>query len=564
MADIDVTNRKQLEAFLSTVAEREGGREQVIAFAARAALRAMPAFISLKLDERSELARTILLPCLRAMAAPWAAATYPAHGADLASAARAAADAAARAADAAAYAADAADAAARAADAAAYAADAAYAAADAAARAAYAAAYAADAAYAAADAADVEAIEAGKTLALQPLWPDGESNWARKNWQTLRQSLLDLEEDWEVWIDWYEARLQGKPTFRLSAAANERIEVARVLEIEEEDWKQGPAHVNAKIKAIIERETELDIVEREANAFGEPLDKADEPPAEPDPGPGPAYSATNGKLARTRAPPTEDDANASEKLLPRLISTTERLAAMAIKLENSHPELAFAIKEYAVEINRPFEELDLAGLFATGGALMEMHLAFESADGPTMTEELEPEVNGLLANVARQHGAFLLGTEEGKNLVERADRFLQQAQLLREIEAPGNTLLGILTDDADLVDEETRSAHRPLRDLLLHFDWTVGRTGYAAMVTVRKAVFFCLMSIVAAGAVGGGLQLFGTLAGDPQMQFLHVVIPFVRDYAAQILAFYQHSPEMRAYAEYAIALAKNADRDNKA
>lgn len=62
-----------------------------------------------------------------------------------------------------------------------------------------------------------------------------------------------MDEDWEVWTRWYEARLRGVPTYpQLSAEVNEAFEIARVLDITDEDWEAGPKVVNARIKEIVE------------------------------------------------------------------------------------------------------------------------------------------------------------------------------------------------------------------------------------------------------------------------------------------------------------------------
>ncbi|MEM6355881.1 MAG: hypothetical protein AAF844_09370 [Pseudomonadota bacterium] len=217
--------------------------EVAVVFAARAALRVAPLLGS---DKREEAPSALILPSLRATAAPWLAGARPSLSADLSAAA----------ADAAAYAAYAADAAAAAAaDAAAFAAAyaaayAAYAAADAAADA---AAYAARAAAhaAAADAADTAAaIREGcgaAALARRPLWQDGGMPPIFADaWDALKTSLLAREgEHWEVWTEWYEARLRGDPV-------NSILEYERVTS-PEIDWNAGPATVNAKIKQIIAR-----------------------------------------------------------------------------------------------------------------------------------------------------------------------------------------------------------------------------------------------------------------------------------------------------------------------
>jgi hypothetical protein len=64
------------------------------------------------------------------------------------------------------------------------------------------------------------------------------------DWLTLKGSLLAANEGWEVWIDWYEDRLNGRPF-------NNALEEARVL-IDPDLWDQGPNAANAEIARLIE------------------------------------------------------------------------------------------------------------------------------------------------------------------------------------------------------------------------------------------------------------------------------------------------------------------------
>lgn len=94
---------KDVEYWLKRPARR---REEILVFAARAALRAVPALASelaTKRDRR-KMRAALVLPVFRAMGAPWVAARYPTQGPEL----RAAATAATRAASYAAIAYDAA------------------------------------------------------------------------------------------------------------------------------------------------------------------------------------------------------------------------------------------------------------------------------------------------------------------------------------------------------------------------------------------------------------------------------------------------------------------------
>jgi hypothetical protein len=82
------------------------------------------------------------------------------------------------------------------------------------------------------------------TLALSStLWP-GMPDWPFEEWAELERALLDANEYWEVWTDWYEARLKAGP-------ADQVIEIARAT-MPNEMWKQGPNVVNAEIRRWLE------------------------------------------------------------------------------------------------------------------------------------------------------------------------------------------------------------------------------------------------------------------------------------------------------------------------
>ncbi|WP_147262940.1 hypothetical protein [Roseiarcus fermentans] len=67
----------------------------------------------------------------------------------------------------------------------------------------------------------------------------------------MKSVLLDANEGWDVWTDWYEARLDGDA----GSPPNEALEIARAT-IPDDIWTQGPAVVNAEIKRLTEKHTE--------------------------------------------------------------------------------------------------------------------------------------------------------------------------------------------------------------------------------------------------------------------------------------------------------------------
>jgi hypothetical protein len=256
---VDFSKDGEVKRWLDAIEAARRRREVAVAMAARAALRVAPLLgreLTHSRRTHGEILSAIVLPCLRAAAAPWVAGKYPTHGDDL----RVAAAAADNAALAAAFAVAASDAAVRAVASSAAAACAASGASDAAAAlaasdgaAALAATYAdaRAAAYVDAFASDAALIDSGRSgaeLTGMPLWPNGAPGWASGAWRTLKSALLAADQGWEVWTDWYDARLAGDA----ASPPIEALEVARAT-IPDEKWKQGPAAVNAEIRRLIDQ-----------------------------------------------------------------------------------------------------------------------------------------------------------------------------------------------------------------------------------------------------------------------------------------------------------------------
>lgn len=113
---------------------------------------------------------------------------------------------------------------------------------------------AADAAAYAAGSMDATALEEGmeaSQLARQPLFLGGTPDWAERRWAMLCQHLDEAPEDenWWVWTECYQARLDGDST------PNRELEKARVL-IDTETWSQGSKAVNTEIARLINQPVE--------------------------------------------------------------------------------------------------------------------------------------------------------------------------------------------------------------------------------------------------------------------------------------------------------------------
>ncbi len=54
-------------------------------------------------------------------------------------------------------------------------------------------------------------VEGAASLLATPLWPQSVPEEIVALWQTLQTDLIALDPSFEIWIDWYQARLDGKP-----------------------------------------------------------------------------------------------------------------------------------------------------------------------------------------------------------------------------------------------------------------------------------------------------------------------------------------------------------------
>lgn len=141
------------------------------------------------------------------------------------------------------------------------------------------------------------------------LWYSGVPEAIEAQWRSLKKNMLqNPEEHWDVWTDWYEARLRGEP-------GNEAEEIARIVEVTEEEWQAGPAVANKKIKDILAR-------------FRDP---APEPVREPDPDPAPEQIPTPPPRLTTgpRLRATADGRLDLEPVSPPAVPIAERRAAVA-------------------------------------------------------------------------------------------------------------------------------------------------------------------------------------------------------------------------------------------
>ena len=162
---------------------------------------------------------------------------------------------------------------------------------------------------------------------------------------------------------------------------------------------------------------------------------SDKPPREPPSGPGPQYEPRNGKLAEIATPPNEDEAKAQASLHHQLRAHAHSLAQSLERVANRFPELANAAKKYSEILEPDVAEVDVTAVWLVGSSLASFAQAYREQNvAQTLADPLEPPLDALLQSVAREHGAYVMGFERGRDLVQRADQFAVGSVRLAEIE----------------------------------------------------------------------------------------------------------------------------------
>jgi hypothetical protein len=402
---------------------------------------------------------------------------------------------------------------------------------------------------------DGAGMHTSTTLASAPLWsraewPEGAPDWARRAVLEFQNYLIGLQnndpnEHWDVWQQWYSARLNGGNAFGLTDAAAEQVETG-ILLLRNEVWKQGPKVVNPAIKRLIEK--------ARAGEVGISVSVPDLPP-EPSDEPGPYFTIENEKLilAVSREEGAPFEAQVQAKLHGRLKTRITDLKARTDRVSNHYPVLAEVVADYTSAINSDLDTLDVVDLWMMGAALMAQADAFGSQNAArTMTEPLEPEHLATLREVARLHGGFILGFPQGLRLTEDSDRARLSAELIEQIRRPTESLLHAFSEARAIMESKTRAKIGAIRDTLAVASWDVARIGHVCYRMARAGILalgrVLLLINDKGGSIGGGLIINALItASGISIEMASAYIAFVQHNSADILSFAAPFPELRAW-----------------
>jgi hypothetical protein len=256
-------------------------------------------------------------------------------------------------------------------------------------------------------------------LATRPLWYGGEPTWIYDRWADLRRALGATQENWNVWINWYDSRMIG-------IAGDKILELARTS-IDSAILAQGPHIVNAHIKELIEERKIFETAVDDVEAPLEPI------PAQ---GVGPRFRANeNGILERVRASDIDQEGND--------ISTINQLKPMVLRCasdlsqrlsRNQFPELLDATRAYvsAIDLESP-NRTDWGVVWGLGVIMQNASVAAQRQVDARVLPPLEDPAKTALDSLLAMHGPMILATRDGAKLSALAAAFTmtrdQQAEL---------------------------------------------------------------------------------------------------------------------------------------
>jgi hypothetical protein len=262
------------------------------------------------------------------------------------------------------------------------------------------------------------------TLATSRLWPGNIPDSLGDGWSDLGRELLDADENWEIWTDWYERRLSGD-------TPNQEIEIARVT-IDHELWEQDPRAVNAKLRELLE----------EREIFQSAMEQ--EPEALPDPAVIPRQTETAsrffvdaaGRLDLLPEPPQGDDAQREFYLEVR-----HKALALSTLGHNQLAEMSEPVVRFLVVTPERYEDVSIVRLWSRGNTLrrrLKAHDTATAAIDPTDPAILSTLVAEMLRDLVESYNVFIVGDPAGRELdqVRLGPQDRRQAEAIVQLASP--------------------------------------------------------------------------------------------------------------------------------
>jgi hypothetical protein len=269
-----------------------------------------------------------------------------------------------------------------------------------------------------------------------PLWEGLTAIDFSTNWALLKNRLLSLNDNWQVWTNWYEDRLVGgsNPNGR---PVIEELELKRVL-IADEDWKKGPSHVNAMIAAL----------EEEYRPPVPSLEVPDQRPAIIE-----VELGEDGKLHRRPEPsPQARDQAQEDRLREAWQSLQDDFEDLkSLNVGRNEPAFLNVMKRYSAALGATYDDLKVIAL-GVQGARFGIHA---QDAGERYLEGAASEVKAFSAS----HALFIKQFHAWRDYLKDAsdEPSPEMVEALRELAYD-------FAEAEDLFDEEAGQAYKDLAD----------------------------------------------------------------------------------------------------
>jgi hypothetical protein len=522
---VDFSNRAEVGRWLE-----EQPREVAVAVVARAALRVLPLIVNMRPDATTSRSGIPLL-CFRAAAMAWVTAKYPAHSNKLREAAAAAGTpaaahvpgivsrttdystiSAAKAYSAASLAAlfvagnaargprpDAATVINTASDAAGASA--------AAMRTAF--VLMAETAALATNAAEADAalIEAGGSrdngvalaaeLAARPLWPGETPFLVSEPWAQLEARLLAVDEDWEVWIEWYKDRLAGRPS-------DQELELARAL-LPDDLWQQGPKAINSEIRRLIREASNSGSAGLEQAVSSRPPQSSPPEPIPPQ-GAGPRFRISEAGQIAIAPPASELDAAGNDigrvrQLLPLVRGAADDLAAALNP--NQFPVLYRNLSDYRAAVAADARTIAWGVVFGLGVRLANAADAAQRQIEDRLLSALEDQAQEALQSLNMLHSSLIVATAEGRELEEQTEQLQMTREQQAALRADAVAIAAKLHGAAEVIEPQADKIVAEAAELI--GEGRHPERGSAFGIATFKHVTIVLVSAGTAAAIGAAV-----------------------------------------------------------
>ena len=349
-----------------------------------------------------------------------------------------------------------------------------------------------------------------------------------------------IEGKWGLWIAWYRNLLSVTPESLFGHQKDKEIAL-----LPPSFWEGRDA---AEVNADLEKMVGWPWGEEPATMREDP-DEGPSLPAEK--GPLPKLIAKDGKLDAVLNAPTQQDLDD-----PHQGRLMERIKARFSELLNSegnwlaqYPQLDKVLSDYDQLLRtNELESLDVYELWERGTALISMARQFAAIDpNQQTTKPLEPEQAAILGEVARLHGAFVMGFAAGRYWAERSGfPLLTPAEFRKLLENERTIVRWLLENDQFAMTDRARAAFEQLDYNLSLAGVNAEQLAVLGYPLVRSVIMFGARTLGTAKTVAEDVGLLGL----PAHLAVVGLLTFMRENSAPLFDIVASQDELRLYLEY--------------